>query len=380
MMFNSEYSFFSLIIFVRMYISHGKPSQKWRYISHTRELRTFQDLKCLDWRNGVLTMKACDASLNQQFAVPAQWLAEGIDTNTFDKLLVKSDPGKCWSSLSGTNKISFKECYDGDAHQEFAYDPHTRQIKHNFKNKCVDYNTNNQEVTLFQCNNGNNQKWFYDMSSKQVRVFHDNKCLDWNDVDAKLRMWTCHSGENQKFVIPPKWLLDMSSSNFEEVRIMANPYKCMEANPNNENIYMVNCQPGNLNQVFHYDRQTRTIRRDGRCLDQNIESNNVYMHFDCHGGTNQQWYFEENLIKNLQDDRCLDMHELNLYMQADCHGQDNQKFIVPSLWLPDIYMDSVRIFQDRAKCMDAHPDNKNNVYMADCEAGNSNQVFYFDSR
>lgn len=174
---------------------------------------------------------------------------------------------------------------------------------------------------------------------------------------------------------------------------MEAPGLCMDANtpsnphadpPENRHITMTACTSGDLKQVFYFDRQTREIKHDGLCLDQNTDTNDVYLHHDCHGGSNQKWYVQGNMLKNLHDDRCLDMattgeDAFNLYMY-ECQGSENQKFIVPSMWLPDIYMVDVRVFEDRTKCMDAHPDRNNNVYMADCQVGNPNQRFYFDPR
>lgn len=98
---------------------NGKPNQKWRYMSQTKELLTFFDHKCLDYNadgQGNVYMNSCTGGSNQQFTVPAEWLPS-ITMGTFNKIRVVSEPYSCMTKSDDGNKFVMADCVDEGENQ-----------------------------------------------------------------------------------------------------------------------------------------------------------------------------------------------------------------------------------------------------------------------
>mmetsp|Transcript_6014 Transcript_6014/g.11787 ORF Transcript_6014/g.11787 Transcript_6014/m.11787 type:complete len:1118 (+) Transcript_6014:86-3439(+) len=169
-------------------------------------------------------------------------------------------------------------------------------------------------------------------------------------------------------------------SNGGVVKVFANLNKCMDAHPDNQNVYMYDCIVGNPNQYFEYDSTSQRITHKGLCVNYDPGTTNVNVE-TCNEGSNQKWRYDCNTqeLKTFHDDKCLDWGNDNLYMH-DCHGGSNQKYLIPKMWMedPSFKHVSVRVVSDLNKCMEANPSD-DNVYLNDCDQCNPNQHFEYDA-
>jgi len=254
-----------------------------------------------------------------------------------------------------------------ESSQNFEYDALTRQIKES--GKCMDYNYNQNSMSMTTCHNGKNQQFYFDVSTNRFRNGWDNRCLDW-DGD-KLYMTDCDARSSEKYKIPTQWFEAISTSSFDEVRVFSDLNLCLELFPqeNDFNVLQV-CNPEVANQKIFYNGETLEIKLWGTdfCVDYHSSSSDVYMH-KCHEGYNQKWYHERstNQLRSLRSFMCMEWSNGKLSMQT-CHGGNNQKFLIPSLWM-GVRSKGVRGFKDITKCMVYNPDQSNNVYMSSCEKG-----------
>ena len=127
---------------------------------------------------------------------------------------------------------------------------------------------------------GKNQQWYYEPDSMHLKHFSSNKCVRAHTSNNYLGMYSCSGSEfsGSEFFVPLTWL---PAAYLDKIRVFSDTNKCFDAKPDsNNNVYMADCQKDNLNQVFHYDPRTLSIKHAGLCLDQS-DNNNVYLS-ECH--------------------------------------------------------------------------------------------------
>ncbi len=122
------------------------------------------------------------------------------------------DLNLCMDANPSNNNIYMTACQSNNPNQVFQYDTRTHRITHG--GLCVDNagSSGSNNVYLFECHDGLNQKWRYEEDTKVLKTLQDdNMCLDWGN--GNLYMFGCHGQNNQKFEIPPKWLPDILINN-----------------------------------------------------------------------------------------------------------------------------------------------------------------------
>ncbi|KAL7486824.1 hypothetical protein ACHAW6_012424 [Cyclotella cf. meneghiniana] len=365
-----------------MHSCHGGNNQKWRYNPITKELKTYNDGKCLDMdpvSGNVYMYGSCHGGNNQKFVLPSHWL----HAMTLYQVRVFSEPDKCMD-VDSSRKIILSTCNETQSSQIFKYDSATRQIKPSLSGYCFDYNFNNQDVYLYTCHGGLNQKWYFEASTNRIRTGYDNKCLNW--TATKFVMAKCDGGSSKKFQIPTPWLDEISTSSFDEMRVFSNLKLCFELSSGTSTALSFKTCNGldDSNQKIYYDAETLQIKfwHTGFCadLDYGNPNLNVYM-YPCHGGNNQKWYYERstNRIRTLHNQFCMEVASDSKVYGRNCNFEDNQKFLVPSLWF-NRRSNVIRLSSNFYKCMVYDPDQSNNVYMADCKEGQGlGQNFEYDS-
>jgi hypothetical protein len=148
--------------------------------------------------------------LHPQGQLPGQ---DPTSSETALSLKAKSHPDYCAdiNHGSGDNLYMYYNCHKGD-NQDFYFEswPPPARIRTRSGNKCLDYNWGNGNLYFFDCHDGSNQLWFfrdgdektvpYDASeARRIGSRHDNKCIDMNTGNNNLYMYDCHDGDNQKF-------------------------------------------------------------------------------------------------------------------------------------------------------------------------------------
>jgi hypothetical protein len=148
--------------------------------------------------------------LHPQGQLPGQ---DPTSHETALSLKAKSHPDHCAdiNHGSGDNLYMYYNCHKGD-NQDFYFEswPPPARIRTRSGNKCLDYNWGNGNLYFFDCHDGSNQLWFfrdgdektvpYDASeARRIGSRHDNKCIDMNTGNHNLYMYDCHDGDNQKF-------------------------------------------------------------------------------------------------------------------------------------------------------------------------------------
>ncbi|MAD25541.1 MAG: hypothetical protein CMO44_15375 [Verrucomicrobiales bacterium] len=103
--------------------------------------------------------------------------------------------------------------------------------------KCLDYNTHNGNVYMYDCHGHDNQKWFF-TEGGQLKTLHDDKCLDYNYNNGNVYMYDCHGESNQIWNIRSDGTL---GTNYDS--------KCLDYNTHNGNVYMYDCH-GHDNQIW----------------------------------------------------------------------------------------------------------------------------------
>lgn len=100
-------------------------------------------------------------------------------------------------------------CQLDNPNQIFQFHANSHHIFHG--GLCLDYDNStgsNNNVQLFACHDGLNQKWYYDGETKALKTLQDpDMCLDWGYDN--LYMYECHGKNNQMFEIPVPWRLSM---------------------------------------------------------------------------------------------------------------------------------------------------------------------------
>lgn len=362
----------------------GNINQMFFYSMFTQEVRTLANGYCLDLPgSGFLYMnKNCHSGENQKFFLPSQWLP---DIASLNRVWSFSDWSKCMT-LHPSRKVLMRDCIYQDPYgftdtyyQEFEYDVHTRQIK--IDGLCLDYHYGLNYLYIHSCHDGANQQFYFDTSSNRLRSGWDDKCVNWNG--NVLEMTSCDGRSSEKFQIPSPWLEAMSTSSFDEVRLLSNLKLCLTLEipeVGGTPLALKECKVGNANQKIYYDSESLQIKlwHTDHCVDYHPGNNNVYMH-PCHDGTNQKWYHERstNRLRSLRSYMCLDWGNGKLYMHG-CHGGDNQKFLVPSLWSGQRSY-TIHSFDNYKKCMAYNSDQSNNVHMTDClDGGGFGQHFDYN--
>ena len=110
---------------------------------------------------------------------------------------------KCLDSVKGTNEVILYSCHAGN-NQKWFYNSASSQILNGYNGKCLDaslsavQNNDPKPIVLtYSCHDGTNQKWYID--GDKIKSKYNNKCLDYVVGDNKLILFDCHNGNNQKW-------------------------------------------------------------------------------------------------------------------------------------------------------------------------------------
>ncbi|KAL7553929.1 hypothetical protein ACHAWF_017286 [Thalassiosira exigua] len=399
------------------YTSPPVLNQKWKYNPITLELNTFQDNNCLHWNetgNGNVFLQGCNGDESQRYRIPKQMLP-GISTNTLHQIRIDANQTMCMDSgyggTGGTGKrnIYMNNCIENSANQKFNYNASTQQITQYTPDglRCVDYDSESTEppgnVYMNNCLEGEyNQKWMFNSKSRQLMTFQGNgyNCLEWylETPGNNLQVVSCTGNYNQQFLLPFQWNAVMSSTSlFSSVMVVISGTNyCLDFLPSNKNVYLnINCINTDQNQNWFYNSTSRQVQNQDMCLDTN-DNSMLYLNSACNSTSlSQKWYYEpySRQLRQLSGDKCFDadagtenclpgtdLINGNCPTMNSCNNGQYQQFLVPLTWSPAANLDELRVVQNGGKCMDAEPDSNNNVWMADCQTGNLNQDFHFDSR
>ncbi|EJK46009.1 hypothetical protein THAOC_35347, partial [Thalassiosira oceanica] len=211
---------------------------------------------------------------------------------------------------------------------------------------------------------------------------------------------------SQSIVIPDLWMPEISITGmYQQVRVNYDVTLCMTIEDQNDEgtncilniaeaggkcVWMTDCVgntatvPGQTsnNQAFYFDPSTYAIRTfENYCLEYdtgtgvnntNQQEANLYASPSCTGATNQQFFYDmpTGAIKTFYDDKCIDMDYTtgdkfyNLYLNG-CNKRYNQQFIIPQVWIPDVFLDSIRLVNaQQTLCWTAQTElHSNNVNM-----------------
>ena len=67
----------------------------------------------------------------------------------------------------------------------------------------MDLDTSNNNILMWTCHGGSNQKWVYDSATKELKSETDlTKCVDYDVAGSNLILYDCHGASNQKFNFP----------------------------------------------------------------------------------------------------------------------------------------------------------------------------------
>jgi hypothetical protein len=168
----------------------GESNQRW-HMTVGNQLKTFKNHHCLDMRTDSardLYMGTCHNAWNQKFDSRIPISRDGA--------IKLADGKKCMQIIGGDN-AKMEACNESEGAQHFYYDVVTMEIRSHAK--CLDYDTGNGNVHVYNCHNGDNQKWY--MNEKgQLKTNEDDKCLDMHTGNGNLYMTVdCHDGGNQMF-------------------------------------------------------------------------------------------------------------------------------------------------------------------------------------
>merc|ERR1719421_953304 len=136
----------------------------------------------------------------------------------------------------------------------------TGQLKTEWDDLCLDYNYGNQNVYMHPCHGGANQLWVHPQRTLnaavpvaagapagELKTEWDANCLDYNTGNGNVIMWDCHGAENQQWHINPDGTMGTAWDN-----------KCLDYNYNDMNVYMHPCH-GGANQIWVHPQRTANI-------------------------------------------------------------------------------------------------------------------------
>ncbi|EJK74629.1 hypothetical protein THAOC_03682 [Thalassiosira oceanica] len=213
----------------------------------------------------------------------------------------------------------------------------------------------------------------------------------------------------QSILIPHYWMPEISiTGTYQQVRVNYDVTLCMTVEDQNDEgtncilntaeaeaggkcIWMKDCVGNTVsgqtsnNQAFYYDPNTHAIRTfENYCLEYDTGTGvnntdqqefNLYASPSCTGATNQKFFYDlpSGAIKTFYNDKCIDMDYTagqnpdifyNLYLN-DCNKRYSQQFIIPLVWIPDIFLSSVRLANtQQTLCWTAQTElHSNNVNM-----------------
>lgn len=146
--------------------------------------------KCLDYNlgagqteNGNVNLHDCHSGSNQK------WYWDG-------KLLKSRNDNRCLDVNPGDNNVFVGSCPDDNTqHWTHRTDLHNSRQLTVGGGKCLQDTGSNVEAT--GCGNTAGLMWYFD--GELLKTEANNKCLDVNTGDGNLYMYNCHSGNNQKF-------------------------------------------------------------------------------------------------------------------------------------------------------------------------------------
>ncbi|EJK46274.1 hypothetical protein THAOC_35064, partial [Thalassiosira oceanica] len=228
------------------------------------------------------------------------------------------------------------------------------------------------------------------------------------------------NNSSQSILIPNSWIPEISITGlYQQVRVNYDVTLCMTVEDQNDEgtncilniaeaggkcVWMKDCVgttdtvPGQTsnNQAFYFDPSTYAIRTfENYCLEYdtgtgvnntNQQASNLYASPSCTGATNQQFFYDlpSGAIKTFYD-KCIDMDYTtgdkfyNLYLNG-CNERYNQQFIIPQVWIPDIFLDSIRLVNtQQTLCWTAQTElHSNNVNMTSCTSNIPNQNFEYN--
>eukprot|EP00928_Gymnodinium_smaydae_P037786 TRINITY_DN26188_c0_g6_i1.p1 TRINITY_DN26188_c0_g6~~TRINITY_DN26188_c0_g6_i1.p1 ORF type:complete len:2649 (+),score=321.37 TRINITY_DN26188_c0_g6_i1:44-7948(+) len=110
---------------------------------------------------------------------------------------MEQDLNKCADAqcLSNQCNLYMHPCHNGN-NQKWRWDgERIRSAGHS--NLCVDM-SHGKNLVVHACHNGNNQKFFWDGTSRRLKIRQNHECIDWNPGNQNLYIHGCHSGTNQK--------------------------------------------------------------------------------------------------------------------------------------------------------------------------------------
>lgn len=236
--------------------------------------------------------------------------------------------GQCadvWKA-SETN-FKMRPC-NGLDHQAFYFDtwpPPARLRTDLLPGYCLDYHTNNGNLYWSTCHDGANQKWFFrdgavgevayvPADARRFGSAYDEKCMDIDSNGDNLYMHDCHDGTNQQFWFdvpsptpPPSFPptppappstpppLGYGPTSAMLLKSLATS-KCGDFHMGNNDLYMSNCHTGN-NQQFYFETwpppsRIKTLQDSNKCLDYHTGNGNLYFG-GCHDGNNQKFFFHD---------------------------------------------------------------------------------------
>lgn len=117
------------------------------------------------------------------------------------------------------------------------------------RNKCLNLNNNNTEngnkITIWDCNNGNEQKWSWNNQDMKLKlVSNPNKCAQINAYDSKLHIYDCKDNSSEQ-----KFLYILENKHFQQNE---KNLDLINGNTTNGSQFSLHNEfkPTNVNQMF----------------------------------------------------------------------------------------------------------------------------------
>jgi Ricin-type beta-trefoil lectin domain len=341
---------------LRVYACHQGLNQKWKYDKSNRLVSLSNNL-CIDAKNGLVAgsfmyIHNCHDKENQK------WVnnlgiepSENVIYKALNQNLISTikNQGLSLTVNNGenfiNNQVLLKVNNSSDA-QQFSYDPISENIR--WRDKCLDggNGTLAQELRIYPCHTGLNQKWRIDSSNRIIN--QTNKlCLDARNGltnHSPVYIHFCHDKDNQKWSNRIELKIDDTTTIPAESKVNYIPSlinsDIVMSIKNNQNIeqnrVILNSlsisQFGNKNNIFTYEPKEKTIKWIDKCLDAGNGILNDELRINsCNGGTNQKWYFDSSKrLVSMRGGYCVDnksgIVDNSILFISTCNNLNSQQF------------------------------------------------------